>query len=1533
MTDVQLPLGALRDAQPTPIAQLNPELPEQSALAVDGVVTIVWPFSIVTKSIAFILAERDPRLRRDNGQVRLRFHGAAAKAIADAKLGGGDEVRLGLGGVKWEKNETQTQLAGSTLEFQLEFTTKLLLTVRRAGEQEEDVSVINVDVPEADEEITNGVTNGTETVEEPPNTDLAIPLPPSPELSLPSKRRASTTLEPQEFNSPAFIKRARLSYGSLFEGGFDIFTEPPSKKRKAKKPTRFSLPANAWRYSSRSPSPEADGEPEQVSEDEVEEEIQQGQPETVDIPMATPPRPAMVDEGCQTVDTDFTPMNSVQVMAEARSALGFPQATPTPHPRSRPAEGDAAIHANPLNFGNHIQTSRQSFVDEFAQFSGPPPAHVDPALGFTFGAPPGSSLFAPRAEALPTSQAEDATIDRQDHAPRSDNYPTSFLDAHHSSSTTPHDHTGLHPDASGFDSQEMENSGLNFEPEAQFYPPYTEDEAHRAEDGWPTSQFTSTNPLQNPMEIISSSPSHDGASVGEQPSSSLGPPLRLSDLVGFQGVLEGRSVYDREEMPKASSEAEGGYQDGGDEPGDDYDLRNYDRAHDDDDDVESSEGSIEADGDDPDAQIINPEAYEGEEGADAEFGSPEYEQQAYGEYEGDEEGEYYSDEEGYDDEDEEELYDEEEGQGPSPPPFLKSPVFISLLSDSEDEMEDEVEPAHKPEPLLAQEPGPSTGPEPHLAEDSESSEASEDEVELAPVPPAVLEQAPEVPVAQPQSPAEGSEDSVETDREDEDLEEDLEEDFDEDLAEDTELPGQEPPSRSPSVDRMDVDGDQSPEPSTVPADSTLTKEVDRETPPRLTQEDDQSVSSSIERGDPASMELEESDRVNIESTDAVTKDAAATPQESNGDDKVEEEIQVRQVVHIEEVITISGDAMEVDNTEEVQAKDDSQVVGSVSDATNVTTAFAQETGGTTATTGSLGHEEAINVEAIDVVQVSAETTVTPGSVPSSSPASNVRDHQGTPQALEITVAAPETQGSWPGRSPDATLQETSRLASTEHRPSEEAQGTQFGNGEGIEQADGDQQLATNIPFSPPATQSFQSLISKDTEDALLTQVSNAGSTHELDEQLPTPYDTQQDAEMSAHRFLALQHDVQGDEDETGPDDQIMAEFLQHSPVRQDKLHHVKSAAAGTSPTQAEVTGFRGEEQPLQGEQGSEVLSTVKSLRSRGHRSTRSSDMTKASQSDPSLLLATLPAPPPHEEKVKDNSPPGNLRVTRSKTDHSDPSLQLAKASPNADEAERGRSTPPTMVRVTRSKADHSDPSFQLAKASPSSTRSTRRHKTPELPPRETRANSRGLPRGDTPDTISAVLQSPSVAGSAVEDESVGAVKLQLAKILRTNLSEYTSLKLLRNCLNKTVDIMAVAIATPAHPQRPKGGPRDYMLSLNLTDPSTAPTGAAVANLFRPHQATLPVVQAGDIVLLRRVQVVSMKNRGFGVRTGDASAWAVFEKADTEMLPQIKGPPVELNDEEVKYAEGLRRWWNLLDEKALEKIEKVSRKVSEAGKET
>jgi len=184
-----------------------------------------------------------------------------------------------------------------------------------------------------------------------------------------------------------------------------------------------------------------------------------------------------------------------------------------------------------------------------------------------------------------------------------------------------------------------------------------------------------------------------------------------------------------------------------------------------------------------------------------------------------------------------------------------------------------------------------------------------------------------------------------------------------------------------------------------------------------------------------------------------------------------------------------------------------------------------------------------------------------------------------------------------------------------------------------------------------------------------------------------------------------------------------------------------------------------------------------------------------------------------------------------------------------------------------------------------------------------------------------------------EEEDVKTLKIQLVKSLRTNLPDFLSLKMLsRNSIDKMTDILAVITQSPPPPHRPKHGPRDFMLTLCLTDPSTAPTQVRVAHIFRPHLTSLPDVESGDVILLRRVKVVSMKGRGFGVRSEDGSSWAVSKYNEREILTQVKGPPIEITPEEIQYAKGLRHWWSLQDDNAMGKIETASRKVTEAGKE-
>lgn len=120
---------ALESTSHIPIAQLTPLLTAPSSRSVKAIVTLTWPYSSATRSVAFLLAEPDFRLRRARGQVRVQFSGSSAKKIAKSGIGSGDEVILSLDGVDFVQDEVNTGTPGRGVEFELRFTERLLLQV------------------------------------------------------------------------------------------------------------------------------------------------------------------------------------------------------------------------------------------------------------------------------------------------------------------------------------------------------------------------------------------------------------------------------------------------------------------------------------------------------------------------------------------------------------------------------------------------------------------------------------------------------------------------------------------------------------------------------------------------------------------------------------------------------------------------------------------------------------------------------------------------------------------------------------------------------------------------------------------------------------------------------------------------------------------------------------------------------------------------------------------------------------------------------------------------------------------------------------------------------------------------------------------------------------------------------------------------------------------------------------------------------------------------------------------------------------
>lgn len=120
---------ALTSALHIPIAQLQPDLADSSTRSVKAIVTLTWPYSSATGSVAFLLAEPDFRLRKSKGQVRVQFSGSSAKSIAKEGIASGDIVTLSLDGVEFVRDEAAMATPGRGVECELRFAERLLLEV------------------------------------------------------------------------------------------------------------------------------------------------------------------------------------------------------------------------------------------------------------------------------------------------------------------------------------------------------------------------------------------------------------------------------------------------------------------------------------------------------------------------------------------------------------------------------------------------------------------------------------------------------------------------------------------------------------------------------------------------------------------------------------------------------------------------------------------------------------------------------------------------------------------------------------------------------------------------------------------------------------------------------------------------------------------------------------------------------------------------------------------------------------------------------------------------------------------------------------------------------------------------------------------------------------------------------------------------------------------------------------------------------------------------------------------------------------
>jgi hypothetical protein len=279
-----------------PIQDLDPSRSPPSDRAICAVVTLSWPYSSSTRQCALLLSERDFRLRARGGQIRVKFSGPAARAVAGSRLGIGDEVLLEIGAGEWAAGAA-VHVPGKSVG-ELHFGRGVRLRVQREGSDDIEVIV-------ADDELD-------EVGEETPQLEIA----PAKGTSPVSTFRSSIGVPGSAaiYSSPAYMRKAaKFSYldgiSRLFEDEWDNQDLPRKKARTSMGEVK------SWKVVDRTPSPERSSPAATKSVDEDMVDVTQVESTNVE----------------NTIVEDLPAMASVStkgLTAETRSA----RSSPTPAP-------------------------------------------------------------------------------------------------------------------------------------------------------------------------------------------------------------------------------------------------------------------------------------------------------------------------------------------------------------------------------------------------------------------------------------------------------------------------------------------------------------------------------------------------------------------------------------------------------------------------------------------------------------------------------------------------------------------------------------------------------------------------------------------------------------------------------------------------------------------------------------------------------------------------------------------------------------------------------------------------------------------------------------------------------------------------------------------------------------------------------------------------------------------------------------------------------------------------------------------------
>ncbi len=1437
------------------------------------------------------------------------------------------------------------------------------------------------------------------------------PMAPPSLPEIPSTLRKISDLPPDEYRSPAFVKRARLSYGALFEGGFDIFEEDGGVKGRGRKRTRFGRDSSAWRYSSQSPSPEPMEEeaPEDVtpqpspkpkglaeSHQIIDVDMEQGTPESASA--AAPPEtpvPAPRQRPAATVQNEQTPISKIKQTPAAPPHEEEPAPTglEAPAKPAEPASGnlpDASATAGPntelaqrapqgqpqepnlmpeSDAGDATQTTLfgpKSFPSDFPSFGTavPPSPGLAVSLAdqvrFGFSHTPQTTLDSSRVE--PSHAAES-----EFHGP--DPYPLSYLGdasapAEYAAMSSYPDMLGEQDDMNvpsqampleppaierfGHGQWEMSTQSPHYNPiEGGHFGPDALGKGERlAAADQPLLHADGTAPKEVPGGFAAYG--NDVSEDQQEPPENLASPHEYDPLVANEDTISGSEVGVDDEEDEDEKEDEVAYGERVEEG--DYDQRNYDVPSDDYEGLSEEEDEIELE-------------------AEERYGNGEvYDEDGEGE-EWDEEEDYESDEE---EEESEEEDDDASGYHARKAPARAAPaepVVISLLSDSEDE--DEPVPAPKkaaPAAQVARPPEPPMSSQELSNSDQPSSPSVLETVEADTIKEHVqdnvlnkihvvdfatrVEQAtsthtyPMVPLAGMDN---GSVPSVGTSQTLGSFE--LSSARDESYT--TEF-------RSAAASQGSSEGLFVSQPNSQHAPSESSSEGLFISQPRPRSPD--TVDKQI---DSVSDDY-------LETTDDASTDGGKEP-ESDAPELAESHDDSMSIEEEERHETLS-ESSEADDGESLPDADDASFASQVETAENLEASEDEDMDAEDQPSAAVPALRSVSLEVEEIVEFEEDVDMIDAGPAQPEPASEDQTAARSP----LQKAVPETFSVITEPVATEVASGTSVVAAegepvpgAHHRTQQDSESTSL--------AAGRQEIANEGSFKEPSmgeTPKTKPEGPKAGQNEFATQTTSPGGFQDGpasvlqgrqdDSEKPSaqarprtpPPSAQTGGEcgqgvvvnagvpnMDGASSPKMDMGTRTQEEEVVlvPDSQIPAEPLTIGRQNDDTTQQARPPARVSTPEQDRKEAPNDKEGSAKSDKSGIVqhptppdddledetmileqltqeqqqyLEGAAEAPMHGRSPTPDLSVTLARQA-----VASRRSKPAEEAPAEDRSPTPDLSVTLARqavaSRRNKPAPEPVRTSPRVTRA-RSNSLRSNATNDTPEK--EGDNSVSLARAALASP-SRKTHATPAATP--------------TTSTSAATRTKPTA--------TMAALKSELAKRLRTDLPECLPLKSLRNHVGKLPNALVVATtAPPAAPARAKGGPRQYFMSFHATDPSAAPGTVIEVQMYHPHKDVLPVVAPGDVVLLQKFQVMALSGKGFGLRTGAESAWAVWEGEGKSGgdggggsgagAPQIRGRPVEDWDKYVGYVDTVREWFGLVmgDGAAREKLERADRKLAEAG---